>query len=87
MRFNYDMLLQCDLLIIDDLGTEMINSFSNTEWFNIINTRLLEQRKTIISTNFTPQQISENYSDRIASRLFGNYSFIPFIGDDLRWEV
>lgn len=87
MRFNYDMLLQCDLLIIDDLGTEMINSFSNTEWFNIINTRLLEKRKTIISTNFTPQQISENYSDRIASRLFGNYNFIPFIGDDLRWEV
>jgi len=87
MRFNYNMLLNCDLLIIDDLGTEMINSFSNTEWFNIINTRLLDQKKTIISTNFSPQQISEHYSDRIASRLFGYYAFIPFAGADLRWEI
>lgn len=87
MRFNYNMLLSCDLLIIDDLGTEMINSFSNTEWFNIINTRLLESKKTIISTNFTPQQVSEYYSDRIASRLFGYYNFIAFAGADLRWEV
>ncbi|MGB5792398.1 MAG: DNA replication protein DnaC, partial [Poseidonibacter sp.] len=71
----------------DDLGTEMLNSFSNTEWFNIINTRLLESKKTIISTNYTPQQISEYYSDRIASRLFGYYSFISFVGADLRWEV
>lgn len=87
MRFNYNMLLSCDLLIVDDLGTEMINSFSNTEWFNIVNTRLLENKKTIISTNFTPQQITEYYSDRIASRLFGYYNFIAFAGADLRWEI
>lgn len=86
MKFKYDMLIACDLLIIDDLGTEMINSFSTTEIFNIINTRLLEDKKTIISTNFTPVQLRENYSDRITSRLFGNYDFIPFYGKDLRWE-
>lgn len=87
MRFEYNLLIECDLLIIDDLGTEMINSFSNTELFNIINSRLLNDKKTIISTNFTPKQITENYSDRIASRLFGHYDFIPFVGKDLRWEI
>lgn len=85
MRLAYEMLLSCDLLIIDDLGTEMINSFSTTELFNIINTRLLHEKKTIISTNFTPQQMTEVYSDRITSRLFGGYDFIAFFGKDLRW--
>lgn len=87
MRFKYNMLINCDLLIIDDLGTEMTNTFTTTELFNIINTRLLEDKKTIISTNFTPQQLSETYSDRITSRLFGQFEFIPFFGKDLRWEV
>lgn len=86
MRFKYNMLLKCDLLIIDDLGTEMINSFTTTEIFNIINTRLLEDRKTIISTNFELNQLTENYSERITSRLFGHYDFIPFFGKDLRWQ-
>lgn len=87
MKMEYDFLITSDLLIIDDLGTEMINSFTNTELFNIINSRLLQDKKTIISTNFTPAQISENYSERISSRLFGHYEFIPFSGQDLRWEV
>lgn len=87
MKFNYNLLITADLLIVDDLGTEMINSFSNTEIFNIINSRLLQGKKTIISTNFNPSQMSENYSERIASRLFGHYKFIPFVGSDLRWEM
>jgi DNA replication protein DnaC len=87
MRQDYRLLVECDLLIIDDLGTEMINSFSNTEMFNIINSRLLASKKTIISTNFTPEQLEQNYSSRIFSRLIGNYKFVAFIGDDLRWEV
>lgn len=87
MKFNYELLINCDLLIIDDLGTEMMNSFTNTEIFNIINTRLLESKKTIISTNFTPQQIEENYSNRVSSRIFGYYEFISFVGKDLRWEI
>lgn len=87
MKFNYDLLIECDLLIIDDLGTEMMNSFTNTEFFNIINTRLLENKKTIISTNFTLEQLESNYSNRISSRIFGYYKFIEFIGEDLRWEI
>ncbi len=86
MKENYELLITCDLLIIDDLGTEMINSFTNTEIFNIINTRLLENRKTIISTNFSPMQVKENYSDRVSSRIFGHYEFVAFSGKDLRWE-
>lgn len=87
MKFNYNLLITTDLLIIDDLGTEMINSFSNTELFNIINSRLLQNKRTIISTNFNPSQLSENYTERISSRLFGYYEFIPFVGNDLRWEI
>lgn len=87
MRFKYNMLINCDLLIVDDLGTEMTNTFSTTELFNIINTRLLEDKKTIISTNYTPQQLSETYSERITSRLFGQFEFVAFFGKDLRWEV
>ncbi len=87
MKENYELLITCDLLIIDDLGTEMINSFTNTEIFNIINTRLLENRKTIISTNFSPMQVKENYSDRVSSRIFGHYEFVAFVGKDLRWDI
>ena len=87
MKFNYDLLIECDLLIIDDLGTEMMNSFTNIEFFNIINTRLLENKKTLISTNFSPSQIQENYSDRVSSRIFGYYEFVQFAGKDLRWET
>lgn len=86
MKSQYELLINCDLLIIDDLGTEMVNSFTNTEMFNIINTRLLESKKTIISTNFTPSQVEKNYSNRISSRIFGYYEFVPFVGKDLRWE-
>ncbi|MEA1974212.1 MAG: ATP-binding protein [Bacillota bacterium] len=84
---NYQMLFNCDLLIIDDLGTEFINTFTNVEIFNIINTRLYQNKKTIISTNLSPIQIKEKYSDRISSRLFGNYEMLAFYGPDLRWET
>lgn len=83
---NYQMLFSSDLLIIDDLGTEFINTFTNVEIFNIINTRLNQNKKTIISTNLSPIQIKEKYSDRISSRLFGNYEMLSFYGPDLRWE-
>ncbi len=85
-NFNYEMLFDADLLIIDDLGTEMNNSFTNTEIFNIINTRLLKSKKIIISTNLDVVEISSIYSDRISSRLFGNFELINFFGPDLRWE-
>jgi len=83
---NYDLLFTADLLIIDDLGTEMLNSFSNSEMFNIINTRLLNRKKTIISSNLSPIELRNIYNDRITSRMFGNYELLKFFGKDLRWE-
>lgn len=83
---NYQMLFNSDLLIIDDLGTEFINTFTNVEIFNIINTRLNQNKNTIISTNLSPVQIKEKYSERISSRLFGSYKLFSFYGPDLRWE-
>ena len=66
---NYENLFDCDLLIIDDLGTELTNSFTNSELFNILNTRLLSGKKTIISTNLSPMQLGSNYAQRIFSRI------------------
>ena len=80
--------LSADLLIIDDLGTETLNSLKQTEIFNIINSRLLNRdgriTKTIISTNLSLQQIYETYEERISSRIIGNYDACLFYGDDIR---
>lgn len=83
---NYENLFDCDLLIIDDLGTELTNSFTNTELFNILNTRLLAGKKTIISTNLSPMQLGADYTQRIFSRIFDRFKMVKFIGKDLRWE-
>lgn len=84
----YKNLLDVDLLIIDDLGTETMNSMKFTELFNVINTRLLNQNnkitKTIISTNLNIQDLFKNYDERIVSRLIGNYNICRFYGDDIR---
>ncbi len=82
-------ILNVDLLIIDDLGTESINNMKFTELFNIINTRLLNQHKitkTIISTNLSLQNLYANYDERIVSRLVGNYDICYFFGDDIRFK-
>lgn len=82
--------LESDLLIIDDLGTESLNSMKLSELFNIINTRILNlnQRmtKTIISTNLNIQDIFRNYEERIGSRIAGYYDIYCFFGDDLRFH-
>ena len=83
---NYSNLFDCDLLIIDDLGTELTNSFTNSELFNILNTRLLSGKKTIISTNLSPIQLGDIYAIRIFSRIFDRFRMVKFIGNDLRWE-
>ena len=83
---NYENLFNCDLLIIDDLGTELTNSFTNSELFNILKTRLLDGKKTIISTNLDFMQLSQDYAIRISSRIFDKFDPIKFIGKDLRWE-
>ena len=81
-------ILNADLLIIDDLGTEKISDNKIEELFNIINTRLLNQNhkitKTIISTNLTAQELANTYTMRIGSRLAGSYRFLRFFGDDIR---
>ncbi len=83
---KYNLLFEADLLIIDDLGTEMTNTFTNSELFNIINSRLLTNKKTIISTNLSPKEMMDRYDDRIFSRLFSMYTVLHFFGKDLRWE-
>lgn len=78
------LVLECDLLILDDLGTEFLSQFVTAMLYNIINTRLLEGRPTIISTNLSFQEISERYTDRLTSRLFGGYMHFEFLGRDIR---
>lgn len=79
-----DALLECDLLIFDDLGTEFNTSFSSSVLYNIINTRLLYSRPTIISTNLTLKEIEERYGERILSRIIGGYYIKKFCGEDIR---
>ena len=85
-NYQYDLLFEADLLIIDDLGTEVSNTFTNAEIFNIVNTRIIKGKKTIISTNLTPNEISEIYTDRVFSRVFDKFMPLKFYGNDLRWE-
>ncbi|SHJ93324.1 ATP-binding protein [Paramaledivibacter caminithermalis] len=87
IKESYNLLFDCDLLIIDDLGTELTNTFTNVELFNIINTRLINNKKTIVSTNNAPLKIAEKYSDRIYSRIFGQFTILKLYGPDLRWET
>lgn len=76
--------LQCDLLIIDDLGTEMTTQFTVSALYTLINTRMMENRSTIISTNLTTSEIENRYNPQIASRILGTFEIIKFAGDDLR---
>lgn len=83
--------LETDLLIIDDLGTETVNSLKLSELFTIINTRILNLNnhvtKTIISTNLNMKDIFSIYQDRIGSRIAGYYDIYYFFGDDLRLKI
>lgn len=84
-----DSIYSVDLLIVDDLGTETINSMKFTELFNIINTRLLNNSnnvtKTIISTNLNMKNLYETYDERIVSRFVGYYNICRFFGEDIRF--
>lgn len=78
------LLHTCDLLIIDDLGTERINKFTETQLYECIQERLRNEHSTIISTNLSFEDIKNNYSERILSRLLGYYKLIKIIGRDIR---
>lgn len=85
-EYQYNLLFEADLLVIDDLGTEVGNTFTNAEIFNIVNTRILGNKKTIISTNLGLKEISEIYTERVFSRVFQKFIPLKFYGKDLRWQ-
>ena len=76
--------LNCDLLILDDLGSEMTTALVQSTLYQIVNTRLLSRSRTIISTNLSPKEIGERYSPAILSRIQGEYQIKVFFGQDIR---
>ena len=83
MKDTYRYILECDLLIIDDLGTELNNSFTSSQLFYCINERMNMNRSTIISTNLSLTQLRDSYTDRVTSRIM-RYRIIPLYGTDIR---
>lgn len=84
VRYEEPELLECDLLIIDDLGAEFISQFTVSCIYNIVNSRILSERPTIISTNLTVEDLEAKYDRRITSRLTSCYSILRFFGRDVR---
>ena len=81
---DVERILNCDLLILDDLGTEMTTAFVQSALYQIINTRLMEKKSTIISTNLSPEKLGQRYTAQIVSRIEGEYQILPFVGEDIR---
>ena len=76
--------LHCDLLIIDDLGTELNNSYINSQLFLCINEGILNKKSTIISTNLSLEQINRSYTERVFSRIIQSYTLLHIYGEDIR---
>lgn len=83
-RRNLSRYTTCDLLLIDDLGTEMVTQFTISALYNVINTRLIKGLPTIVSTNLNSEGIRSRYTPQIYSRLLGSFELIPFYGEDIR---
>ena len=81
---QHEGLLNSDLLILDDIGTELANTFTVSKLFQILNERSLKKRSTIISTNLMPKEFREAYSDRVFSRITSSYMLVKFTGSDIR---
>ncbi len=77
-------IMECELLVIDDLGTEFANSFTTSKLFYIINQRMVMKKSVMISTNLSFRNLQDNYSDRIVSRFMSDYEIIPLYGKDQR---
>ena len=77
-------MLSCDLMILDDLGTEMVTSLSISALYTLLNTRLVAGKRTIISTNCSSEELRRKYSQQICSRLAGEFRTLPFVGEDIR---
>jgi DNA replication protein DnaC len=82
-----EKLYNCDLLIIDDLGTELSTKFTNIAIYNILNRRLLNSKKMIISTNLNTDDLMKMFDERIYSRILGNFSMYKFFGGDIRLKM
>lgn len=82
--YTKSQVMNCDLLVLDDLGTEIDNQYSIATLYNIINTRILSSKPTIISTNYSMVSLEKKYDKRITSRLTGEYIPFYFIGNDIR---
>lgn len=82
--FHEDLIFDCDLLIIDDLGTELTNSFVSSQLFLCINERINSSKSTIISTNLTIEEFSNTYSERTFSRIAQHYQLVKLVGKDIR---
>ena len=81
-----DDVMECDLLILDDLGTEFSTAYSQSLIYNIINTRILTSKPTIINTNLTVEQLADKYHNRVAPRIIGSYNIKKFCGNDVRQQ-
>lgn len=79
-----EYIYNCDLLIIDDLGSEYTNAFISAQFFTCINERLIHSKSTIISTNLSLESIADLYTERSFSRITSNYTLLKMIGDDIR---
>ncbi len=84
-RMLYDYIYSCELLIIDDLGTELTNSFVQSQLFEIINTRNNKSLSTLISTNLTIRQLQDRYTERTMSRIVADYIVFNLYGDNIRY--
>ena len=81
---DYHNIFNCDLLIIDDLGTESPNSFTVSQLFQCLNERILRKKSTIISTNLSLKEIADIYSERISSRITSSFTLLKLYGEDIR---
>ena len=81
---TYNYAISCDLLVIDDLGSEFVSPFIQTLFYNIVNTRILASKPVIINTNLSLKEIENKYTPRVSSRLLGHYNAKLFIGEDIR---
>ena len=85
LRYYERAVLNCDLLILDDLGTEFKSAYTVACLYNIVNSRLSAKLPTIVSTNFTLDELEEKYDQRITSRITGEYSQLILVGNDIRY--
>ncbi|MBS7009515.1 ATP-binding protein [Anaerostipes sp.] len=84
LPMSYQLIFQCDLLVIDDLGTELNNAFITSQLFHCLNERQLKEKSTLISTNLSVRSLKERYTERIVSRIIENYTICQLYGEDIR---